>query len=1825
MVEAPDDRRRRPTPLDRLVASWPSTPRHDRRGSPVTCRPMCGIIGVVSARAIVRPAPDAAALCRRRIDDAPRHAARASTPPTGPRRAPCIAAAGASSGRRASSAACPGVRRAARPTAQAAVLIERSRRAAHRAARRGSSRARRGLAPTSSAGELEAVNAALVRRKDAVWAVARDRLRTARRSPALAGADAAVAAIEAFLSVQVALSAHRPARGARPRLRRPALLVRDHGLDLDEPAVAALLAERRPTRCSGSGAVRRTGGAPSFVYKAAAEIGELGDNTARAARRDPRRRAAAPRARRRRRRGRSCSATRAGRASASSPRPTPTRSTTRSSTASDRPLRRRRAQRRRRQLRRPARRRGPARSPPRSPPTPRSSPRSSSRRIAAGADRRRGVPRHGRRVRGLGRASPRHDRRGARRSCCSRCAGAARRCTSAWPRTRSSWPASRTGWSRRPPRYLRMDGETPADPSNPAASRGPGRRARRRRAPARSTASGASPTTARRCRSAADELQRAEITTRDIDRGDFPHFLLKEISEAPASFRKTLRGKLVERDGAPRGRARPGDAARRRARRPARRAHPPRHRDRPGHRRRRRPGLARRRRSDARRRRRSRVEAMPATELSGFRLRDDMGDTLVVAISQSGTTTDTNRTVDLVRGRGAAVIAIVNRRNSDLDRQVRRRALHVRRPRRRDERGVDQGVLRPDRGRVPARGRHRRRAPAADPRRPRAARRRCATLPDAMDGVARHARRRSPSAAQHARAAAALLGGRRQRAEPRSPPTRCGSSSSELCYKSIACDATEDKKHIDLSSEPLILVCAAGLTGSNADDVAKEVAIYRAHKAAPIVIATEGEARFRGRAARDHRARGRTPRSRSCCRRWPATCSATRRRSPSTRRPGRCARRAARSRRRSSAARARRRRCCARLRRDARAASRPRSSTACGPARYDGHLEASTAVRLASLLRYATGIMPLDAYQLEHGKVGTPASSSRTSPTRSPAASRSSPGRSTPSSTRRRRSRSASPAPTRRCCGSPLVRRGAGRRRAARPRSATARCARSPPSTRRSRRSPATPGTASTATRRPSDATIHVVDRGGIAAGLPSRTERDPAPARHQAPRRASSARSPWPGAGATAGTLVIVPETKDNQMTGLTLLHVRFADRLPVAAAAGVLEGYRGRYGALRDAVTETEPTFRDDLLGDVPVVDLLTSRSTSSPTAGASGPGDRPRARPGRARPVPPGAGPHARLRRPRASPPPSGRTATAAGIRPSARGALRRQGGGDEGAGRRPRCRSSCARRRGRAQPTAARRRCVLPAAPQRSPPSRGVRRGSVSLTHTASPSPSPSRVVRGRMIPVVTPEEMAAIDAAAPEPVEVLIERAGAAVAARPVGMLGGTYGRRVVVVAGKGNNGADGRAAARAAAARGASGRGRSTPPTRRRAARADLVIDAAYGTGFHGEYDAPDPGGAPRARGRHPVRRRRRSPASARRGAVRADAHGDVRGAEARALLDAGTGARRARSRSPTSGSTCRGAAVQLVEDGDVARVAAAAPPRRPQVAGRRCWWSAGSAGDDRRAAAGRRRPRCAPAPAYVRLATPGVTGWRARRPSEVVSRALPAEGWAAQACADARTCRAVVVGPGLGTDDATRPALRALRRRAPSRRSSSTPTRSTLLGRDAARARGPTGADGAHAPRRRVRAAVRRDARRRPHRRRARPGRRDRRRRPAQGTDHGRRRARRAGACVTTPATPALATAGTGDVLAGIDRRLPRARLPTRSTAAARRAPTLHGARGPRRPRAGLVAGDLVRPHPRGWLDDGAWRPWRPAWAEVDLGADPRTTSTVLRRLVAPAGCARW
>src|SRR5690606_24726879 len=60
------------------------------------------------------------------------------------------------------------------------------------------------------------------------------------------------------------------------------------------------------------------------------------------------------------------------------------------------------------------------------------------------------------------------------------------------------------------------------------------------------------------------------------------------------------------------------------------------------------------------------VQALPATESSGVGLSQGMRDTLIVATPQSGTTTGTNRPLRLVRGRGAVVLAIVNRRGSDL-------------------------------------------------------------------------------------------------------------------------------------------------------------------------------------------------------------------------------------------------------------------------------------------------------------------------------------------------------------------------------------------------------------------------------------------------------------------------------------------------------------------------------------------------------------------------------------------------------------------------------------------------------------------------------------------------------------------------------------------------------------------------------------------------------------------------------------------------------------------------------------------------------------------------------------------------------------------------------------------------------------------------------------------------------------------------------------------------------------------------------------------------------------------------------------------------------
>ncbi len=114
----------------------------------------------------------------------------------------------------------------------------------------------------------------------------------------------------------------------------------------------------------------------------------------------------------------------------------------------------------------------------------------------------------------------------------------------------------------------------------------------------------------------------------------------------------------------------------------------------------------------------------------------------------------------------------------------------------------------------------------------------------------------------------------------------------------------------------------------------------------------------------------------------------------------------------------------------------------------------------------------------------------------------------------------------------------------------------------------------------------------------------------------------------------------------------------------------------------------------------------------------------------------------------------------------------------------------------------------------------------------------------MIPVLSPEEMASVDASAAESVDTLIARAGFAVSRTARSMLGGLYGKRIAVIAGRGNNGADGRVAARLLSRGGA--RVVVHDSDVETLAPVDLVIDAAFGTGLSRNYVAPRLVGVPK-------------------------------------------------------------------------------------------------------------------------------------------------------------------------------------------------------------------------------------------------------------------------------------------------------------------------------------------------------------------------------------------
>lgn len=298
----------------------------------------------------------------------------------------------------------------------------------------------------------------------------------------------------------------------------------------------------------------------------------------------------------------------------------------------------------------------------------------------------------------------------------------------------------------------------------------------------------------------------------------------------------------------------------------------------------------------------------------------------------------------------------------------------------------------------------------------------------------------------------------------------------------------------------------------------------------------------------------------------------------------------------------------------------------------------------------------------------------------------------------------------------------------------------------------------------------------------------------------------------------------------------------------------------------------------------------------------------------------------------------------------------------------------------------------------------------------------------MKPVLTVAEMRAVDelAQARDGLEALIGRAGRALAGEAISMLSsrGVYGAHVALVAGPGNNGNDGRVAAGILARRGARIEffDAKSPPAE--LIGADLVIDAAFGTGFRGTYRAPGHGRALVLAADVPTG---------------LDADLGVAGAESvRADRTATFGSLKPGLLLNDGPDCCghtvvhriglpvedAGGLIHLVEDSDVG---ATLPPRRrsdhkwtaatvvvagsPGMYGAALYASSGAA----RAGAG-----------MVRLCVPGADP--AFLPAgEAVSKAVPLGGFDLVVMEDALRFRSLVVGPGLGTAKETVEAVRRL------------------------------------------------------------------------------------------------------------------------------------------------------------------------------------------------------
>ena len=301
----------------------------------------------------------------------------------------------------------------------------------------------------------------------------------------------------------------------------------------------------------------------------------------------------------------------------------------------------------------------------------------------------------------------------------------------------------------------------------------------------------------------------------------------------------------------------------------------------------------------------------------------------------------------------------------------------------------------------------------------------------------------------------------------------------------------------------------------------------------------------------------------------------------------------------------------------------------------------------------------------------------------------------------------------------------------------------------------------------------------------------------------------------------------------------------------------------------------------------------------------------------------------------------------------------------------------------------------------------------------------------MRPVVSVSEMREADASAIRSVgeSGLIRRAGFAVATEALRMLGGTYGRRIAVLAGKGNNGNDGRVAADALARRGAVVHVIDAASAPERIAGYDLVIDAAYGTGFSGTYSAPVvakgtavlavdiPSGVDGNTGEMPGR------------ALEADRTVTFAALKPGLLMGAGVSVSGEVSVADI-GVPARSDSIGLVDDADLAGL----PVRERNT---HKWVSAvaivaGSPGMEGAAfLCGRGAARAGAG--MVRLAVPGADEdspgpW----PNEAVRVILGKKDWADDVLAVLERCRALVIGPGLGRDDATLDAVRSVISRSP-------------------------------------------------------------------------------------------------------------------------------------------------------------------------------------------------